>query len=141
VRCVIDNNVLISSATHGGLPLLVLERVLTTGRLLTSVKVIRELSEVLGRDKFEKYLPKAERVEFVAYVIRVSSSTEIVEAIEVCRDPKDNMLLELAVSGEADFLITGDGDLLELDPSRNIRIITPREFVEISNLGEQPSPQ
>ncbi|MEQ1606910.1 MAG: putative toxin-antitoxin system toxin component, PIN family [Pyrinomonadaceae bacterium] len=137
MRCVIDNNVLISSATHGGLPLLALERVLTTGRLLTSVKAIRELSEVLGRDKFEKYLPKAERVEFVAYVIKVSSSIEILEAIKVCRDPKDNMLLEVAGNGGADFLITGDGDLLELDLFRSVRIINPREFVEILNSLEQ----
>jgi predicted nucleic acid-binding protein len=45
--------------------------------------------------------------------------------ITVCRDPKDNMILELAVSGEADFIITGDEDLLILNPFQSIQILTP----------------
>ncbi len=91
MRCVVDNNVLISSATHGGLPLLVLETVLTTGILLSSENTIYELSEVLSRPKFGKYLPKPQRAEFISYVIKVSNLIDIVETISVCRDPKDNI--------------------------------------------------
>ena len=49
--------------------------------------------------------------------------------IDICRDPKDNKFLELAVSGKADFIITGDQDLLVLNPFRNIEIITINEFL------------
>ena len=51
--------------------------------------------------------------------------------INVCRDPKDNMILELAVSGRADVIVTGDQDLLVLDPFQGIRIVTPEAFLEM----------
>jgi uncharacterized protein len=50
--------------------------------------------------------------------------------IAACRDPKDDMFLELAVSGNATHMITGDFDLLALDPYENIRIVTPHDFLE-----------
>lgn len=54
---------------------------------------------------------------------------EIAETIKICRDPKDDKLLELASSGKADFLVTGDNDMLVLNPFRGIEIITPRDFL------------
>jgi hypothetical protein len=55
-----------------------------------------------------------------------------VEEIKECRDEKDNNFLELAVSGNSDFIITGDNDLLVLNPFRNIQIITPKSFLELT---------
>jgi len=52
------------------------------------------------------------------------------EEITVCRDPKDNMILELAVAGQADYIVTGDKDLLALNPFRKIQIVTPAEFLK-----------
>ena len=57
----------------------------------------------------------------------------VTENIEACRDPKDDKFLELAVSGNADYIITGDDDLLELNPFQNVKIITSREFLEFFN--------
>ena len=48
-----------------------------------------------------------------------------------CRDPKDNQFLELAVNGQADFIVTGDEDLLVLHPFRAIPILTPRDFLHV----------
>ena len=48
-----------------------------------------------------------------------------------CRDPKDNFLLELAVSAEADYIITGDKDLLVLNPYKNINIVSANDFEKI----------
>lgn len=62
--------------------------------------------------------------------LKVAEMVEIRETIVVCRDPKDDKLLELAVSGNADFLVTGDKDLLVLNPFRGVEIITPREFLD-----------
>jgi len=50
--------------------------------------------------------------------------------VSVCRDPKDNHILALAVDGEARYLITGDSDLLVLSPFRAMEIVTPARFVE-----------
>ena len=58
---------------------------------------------------------------------------EITETIEACRDQRDNKFLELAVCGRADVLISGDEDLLVLDPFRNVTIVTPQEFSANAN--------
>jgi predicted nucleic acid-binding protein len=57
---------------------------------------------------------------------------EITERIVACRDPKDDKFLELAVNGRADAIVTGDDDLLVLNPFRGIPIITPAAFVQSS---------
>lgn len=59
-----------------------------------------------------------------------SEFIDIIEEIKECRDEKDNKFLELAISGNADFIITGDNDLLVLNPFRTIQIITPKSFLE-----------
>lgn len=56
--------------------------------------------------------------------------TEVNEQINECRDPKDNKYLELAVAGEVECIITGDEDLLVLNPFRGIKILTVQEFLE-----------
>ena len=62
---------------------------------------------------------------------------EITERVEVCREPKDDQILELAVSGNADCIVTGDDDLLTLNPFRGIAIITPADFLRVSGLEER----
>jgi predicted nucleic acid-binding protein len=62
----------------------------------------------------------------------ILSSAEFVaitEKVAVCRDPTDDKFLELAVNGGADVIVTGDIDLLVLDPFRRIPIVTPRDFM------------
>jgi uncharacterized protein len=54
---------------------------------------------------------------------------EVTEVVTDCRDSKDNKFLELAVSGGAQSIISGDADLLVLDPFRGISIVTPQVFV------------
>ena len=54
---------------------------------------------------------------------------EVKMKVDDCRDPKDNFLLALALDGRADYLVTGDADLLVLDPWRGVRIVTPVDFL------------
>lgn len=54
------------------------------------------------------------------------------EKIRICRDPKDNKYLELAVSSDANFIISGDKDLLVLHPFRKISILTPDQFLTVN---------
>jgi uncharacterized protein len=89
-----------------------------------------ELNEVLRREKFNKYLTEQERLEFLAKLIKESHLIEVVDQIQECRDPDDDKFLELAVSGQADFLVSGDKDLLTMGPFRQIPIGTPRELMD-----------
>ena len=67
-------------------------------------------------------------------LVRIGVFIEPKIEITECRDPKDNKFLELAVAGKADCIVTGDKDLLVLHPFRNIRIITPKEFLSQFNI-------
>lgn len=127
---VFDNNVLVSAVLLGGVPRNAFDKLLDTGTILVSVPVLLELAEVLNREKFDKYVTHDERMRFLVSFLKVAEIIEISETITVCRDPKDDKLLELAVSGNADFLVTGDKDLLALNPFREVDIITPREFFD-----------
>jgi putative PIN family toxin of toxin-antitoxin system len=130
LRGVFDNNVLISAALLGGVPRKAFDILLDKGIVLVSVPVLLELADVLNRPKFDKYVTHDERMRFMVNFLKVAEMTEISESITVCRDPKDDKLLELAVSGTADFLVTGDKDLLVLNPFRGVEIISPREFLD-----------
>lgn len=67
---------------------------------------------------------------FLAGIMRDAEVVEIEQAVQVCRDPKDDKFLELAVNGKADYLITGDDDLLVLHPFRGVQIMTARDFLD-----------
>ena len=59
-------------------------------------------------------------------------TVRVSEIVTDCRDPKDNKFLELALSGKADFIITGDDDLLNLHPWRGIAILSPADYLALS---------
>ena len=88
-----------------------------------------ELNDVLGREKFNRYLTEAERERFLRSLLREARLIEIREKVQACRDPKDDKFLELAVNGGADYIVSGDEDLLVLDPFRGIPILTPDNFL------------
>ena len=69
--------------------------------------------------------------ELVSLLHLKSERIEIKEHFEDCRDPKDNFLLDLCVSGNADYLITGDDDLLALNPFHGVKIIHYQRFRKI----------
>jgi putative PIN family toxin of toxin-antitoxin system len=100
------------------------------GKLLVSAAVVTELNDVLKREKFNKYLREEERFLFLAALLRAATLVEITVTINDCRDPKDNKFLELAVSGHADCIVSGDEDLASLHPFRGIPILTPRAYLE-----------
>lgn len=129
-RGVLDNNVLISAALLGGIPRQAVDKLLENGTVLVSVPILLELAEVLSREKFDKYVTHEERMCLMVSFLKVAEMVEVTEAVAVCRDPKDDKFLELAVSGGAEFLITGDRDLLALNSFRGIEIITPQDFLE-----------
>jgi uncharacterized protein len=101
-------------------------------KLVFSIELFEEFIEVANRPKLKKYFSKTdleiliELIDELAYFIDVKSN------IELCRDAKDNFLLSLAVDAKADFLLTGDKDLLELKKIKGTKIITIADFIEFN---------
>jgi putative PIN family toxin of toxin-antitoxin system len=129
---VFDNNVLISAALlKGSIPFLALKKALKNHTILRSFATLDELRGTIFKPKFDKYfVDNSIRDKFVLSYIASSVNIEVVHEVHECRDPKDNMYLELALSGKADVIITGDVDLLTLHPFSNTLIVTPKEFIE-----------
>ncbi len=112
---VFDTNVIISALLfNDSVPGRAFLQALNHGMILVSGALLGELSRVLGRDRFDRYVTREERDEFLESLIRESNLIEITEAVQVCRDPKDDQVLELAVNGNATYIVTGDADLLVL---------------------------
>jgi uncharacterized protein len=129
-RIVVDTNVFISALLiKKSTPFQVVNIAFKLGKILYSDATYAELQQVLFRRKFDKYLTLEERNIFLFKLANDSPSIEIQEEIQACRDVKDDKFLELAVNGNADVIVTGDADLLVLNPFRKIEIITPEMFV------------
>ena len=129
-RFVFDTNALISAALlKRSVPRQAFDKALDEGELLVSVETIDELNRVLRRADFAKYVTEDERMEFLAVLLREATLVEVTAHVGECRDPQDNKFLELAASGRAMCIVSGDQDLLVLHPFRGIPIVTPRGFL------------
>ena len=129
-RFVFDINALISAfLIEESVPSQALRSALNQGVVLVSVPLVTTLAGVLRRPRFDRYLTLHEREELVAAFVASSRMVETAERIRACRDPDDDAILELAVNGDAAAIITGDSDLLVLNPFRGIQILTPAEFL------------
>lgn len=131
-RVVFDTSAIVSAALFGqSVPGRAFLRALRHGTVLVSEPLVRELADVLRRDKFAPYVSVEERDEFVQSLVHESRPIDITELVRECRDPNDDQILEVAVNGRAEYIVTGDADLLSMDPFRGIRIVTPAEFLTV----------
>ncbi len=130
LRLVFDTNAIVSADLfENSVPGQALYLALDLGTLLLSEALIEELRAVLSRPRFDRYATGAEREEFLRDLIREAATITITQQIQACRDPEDDKILELAVNGDADYIVTGDDDLLVLNPFRGITIVRPAEFL------------
>lgn len=130
-RIVIDNNVLISRLLlPGSVPGRAVRKAVDAGQLLVSDATLAELAAVLARPKFDPYITIADRQEFIRLLGRIAERIPITYTVHACRDPKDNMILEVAVNGHADLILTGDQDLLTLRTFQEIPITSPSSYIE-----------
>jgi len=99
--------------------------------LLYSLEVLEEILEVVTRDKIWKRYRLTEETlnTFVNSIITYGERVQVLTVLNVCRDPDDNMLLALALDGKADYIVSGDRDLLDLSNFQDIPIIRPAEFL------------
>lgn len=129
-RVVLDTNLLVSaSLRRNSVPRQVFDLAFRHGEVLTSTDTLAELKEVLTRKKFDRYVSEDKRLRFLANFLHLSTPIRITKPVVACRDPKDDKFLALAVSGGAEYLVSGDMDLLTLHPFHGVSIVTPTDFL------------
>lgn len=97
--------------------------------LLFNEELLNELIEVSRRPKFKRYFDKEDVEELLSIINRMADFTEVTTEVNICRDPNDNFLLALAIDGKADYLITGDSDLLVIKKIDKTDIVTMAEYI------------
>jgi putative PIN family toxin of toxin-antitoxin system len=131
LRYVFDTNTLVSAALfENSKPGRALRYALRIGIVFLSQSTFNELDEVLSRDRFDDYLSIEDRATFIDSLVERCRFSKPMESIQVCRDPDDDKFLELAFSENANCIITGDKDLLVLNPFRGIPILKSADFLK-----------
>ena len=132
---VVDTNTLIDFALFPrSFGFQAVERMLADGwELCFSKDTFGEFAEVLLREKFSRFLSMEDREIVLENIRDISTFYEVTQNIVVCRDPKDDKFLELALSAGADLIVSRDQDLLVLNPFEGIPIVEAQDFVEKYN--------
>jgi len=127
-RVIIDTNLWISFLITKNFSFI--DRYIETRKiiLLFSEELIEEFLTVVARPKFLKYFAEEDINELMKIIENFSFLIQVSSDVDYCRDEKDNFLLNLAIDGKADYLVTGDQDLLELKKLGKTKIITIEEL-------------
>jgi len=129
VKVVVDTNVIVSGLGFGGRPFDVLLRTFDQDKqLLASEQTLQELERVMSYE----HLPftTTEQIQYPRILRLEATIVAPSTTIETVRDSDDDKFLECAVAGDADCIVSGDEDLLELESYQGIQIITPALFLE-----------
>ena len=130
-RVVFDTNVLISGLfSTTSTPARALGQAINNGQLVASAATLRELMTKLLSPKFDRYLPRERRDALLLRLAPLIEIVEVLQLVRASRDPDDDKFLEAAVNGRADVIVSGDQDLLKLNPFRGIAILTPTVYVD-----------
>ncbi len=131
-KVIIDTNLWISFLI--GKELQNLKELIVTEKiqLITTEQLINELRLVVARPKLQKYFEKEKVTELISLLNIVSKKVKLKKIEKICRDPKDDFLLALSKQGKANYLVTGDKDLLEIKKIGLTEIITIKKFLEIN---------
>lgn len=133
MRAVVDTGVFASALIRRQGTTGAVLRALRNGQFTTiyTTDILVEIIDVLGRDKFRtKYHIQPDDITALINLIRLRGELVIPsKPVTACRDPKDNKFLEAALAGDADCIVSGDADLLDLTPFESIPILRPAEFL------------
>lgn len=131
MKVIFDTNVWISFLI--GKRLSFLNEYLANGeiQIITTEQLIIEIKEVTRRKKLKKYFSSKSVAELIDLLETIADKVKIKPTHFINKDPKDNFLLDLIDFSKADYLVTGDKDLLEHNPFKTAKIITPTDFEKI----------
>jgi len=134
IKVIFDTNVWISFLI--GKRLAIIKNYISSGQItiVTTEQLLTEIKEVTSRERLKKYFPRESVLELLELLETIAEKVEIKSTHFINRDPKDNFLLDLIDFSKADYLVTGDKDLLVLNPFKSAIILTPASFEkELSN--------
>lgn len=128
-KAILDTNIwisfLISKNFHD------LDKYILNGKikLIFSEELLSEFIDVTGRSKLKRFFTETELKQLLRLINKYGKLVKVITATDLCRDKKDNFLMNLAIDSKADYLITGDLDLLELKSAGRTKIITINEAI------------
>ena len=129
-KIIIDTNIWISFLIGKELQdlkdLIVNEKV----KVITTDQLINEIRLVTSRDKLKKYFNQGKVSDLISLLDILADKVKIRKIDKICRDPKDDFLLALSKESSANYLITGDEDLLDIEVYGKTRIVTVKQFKE-----------
>jgi len=128
-RIVLDTNIFIYFLISGSFNKLEKLLKLNKVKLLFSEELLEEFLKVISRPKFKKYFSDKDVTNLLNHIHEYADLIEVHSQVTVCRDKKDNFLLSLCYDGKADFLITGDEDLLVLKKYKRTSIVKIAEYL------------
>jgi uncharacterized protein len=134
IRAVLDTNTIVSGLGWGGPPGAVFDAGLVRQfEIVTSPALLDELRRVLSYPKLQAVIGDTdELIKFFALAAIVVTPAE---TVTISRDPDDDRLIEAALAADADVIVTGDQDLLTLGHVDQVRVLTPRAFLEALQRG------
>ena len=130
-RVIFDTNVWISFLI--GKRLSSIKNLISDGqiKIIITQQLLDEINNVTSRARIKKHFQKQTVQEFIELLKNIAEHVDIVPTHFISRDPKDNFLLDLIDFSKADYLVTGDKDLLEHTPFKTAIILTPAAFEDI----------
>jgi len=135
MRVVLDANVLISCLLRPDGRMGHIRDYLRVGlfTVLYSRETLIEFTNVISRPRLaEKYRVSEQDIRaFRSLILMRGKRIQVRTGVSVCRDPKDDNYLALALDGKADYIVSGDGDLLSLSPFQGILVIKPADFISL----------
>jgi putative PIN family toxin of toxin-antitoxin system len=131
MKIVVDSNVFVSSFFWSGNPQKVFDRVINgLDELFITGEIIEEIASVMGSRKFNAN--RSEIEDYVKIIDKYSKKIVLKNVPEsISRDKDDDKILQCGFNGNVDFIVTGDKDLLVLKEYKKIKIITPKDYLEI----------
>jgi uncharacterized protein len=138
MKIIIDTNIYFSAILFGGLPQILINKCFEGHDVFLSNAIMSEIKEKLINGRAEEICTKMNKkynqVAVHQFMIKLECLTNFIEPevqVNICRDKKDNMVLELAKEIKADFIVTGDKDLLVLSPFGNTHIVKTADFINL----------
>jgi len=131
MKIVIDSNIFISSFFWGGKPREIFERVLNGfDELYITDEIIKEIIKVMSSEKFN--VNNGVIKDYIHIIEKYSNKIVSKDNKKsISRDADDDKILQCGIGGNVDFIITGDNDLLVLKEYKKIKIIKPKEYLEL----------
>jgi putative PIN family toxin of toxin-antitoxin system len=139
IKVIIDTNLFISfliGKRLAGLKQTLIDSII---QLIFSEQNISELQIVTGRPKFKKYFNQDDVANLIDLIRTIGKVIEVTREPDICRDQKDNFLLALSDKGKADYLVSGDTDLLSIGEYKETKIITIEELEEMIKQARTPN--